>query len=306
MAKEPRSYGGGKFSQYGYEASSGSDDGTNSSRDSAISDLDIFVDSGPEVCSDIELEIRKNMAPDVLERHGGYWDTRSIDDWNLKTVNYGIFIITGEYRTFVSGNFRVRKEPHALDFLDCRYGEDLGVESSHDYICISITGATFPDDLFENLSRYLNPKATIDVQCGGLIASPAESHDSLSTDETLAGEDKDMVQRVEHSMEEAGLVLRSRRTHHIPSASTVARTIQTGDLWSLPRVTGGVYRYLSTWRNLHKEVGVDTLLYIIRASAPRMKRSREDSIDEAGPKRLRLSAGEQDVTESCVSVGLDA
>ncbi|KXH64167.1 hypothetical protein CNYM01_14242 [Colletotrichum nymphaeae SA-01] len=199
MAKEPRSYGGGKFSQYGYEASSGSDDGTNSSRDSAISDLDIFVDSGPEVCSDIELEIRKNMAPDVLERHGGYWDTRSIDDWNLKTVNYGIFIITGEYRTFVSGNFRVRKEPLALDFLDCRYGEDLGVESSHDYICISITGATFPDDLFENLSRY-----------------------------------------------------------------------------------------------------------IIRASAPRMKRSREDSIDEAGPKRLRLSAGEQDVTESCVSVGLDA
>ncbi|KAG7038405.1 hypothetical protein JMJ78_0000941 [Colletotrichum scovillei] len=89
-------------------------------------------------------------------------------------------------------------------------------------------------------------------------------------------------------MKEAGLVFRSRRTHHIPSASTVARTIQTGDLWSLPRVTGGVYRH------------------IIRASAPRMKRSREDSIDEAGPKRLRLAAGEQDVTESCVSVGLDA
>ncbi|KAL0764102.1 hypothetical protein CaCOL14_013429 [Colletotrichum acutatum] len=154
MAKEPRSYGGGKFSQYGYEASSGSDDGTNSSRDSAIAELNLFVDSGPEVCSDTELDIRKNMAADVLERHGGYWDTRSIDDWNLKTVKYGIFIISGEHRTFVSGNFRVRKEPLAMDFLDSRYGEDLGVESSHDYICISITGATFPDDLFENLSKY--------------------------------------------------------------------------------------------------------------------------------------------------------
>ncbi|KAG7038403.1 hypothetical protein JMJ78_0000939 [Colletotrichum scovillei] len=154
MAKEPRSYGGGKFSQYGYEASSGSDDGTHSSRDSGIAELDLFVDSDPEVCSDTELDIRKNMAADVLRRHGGYWDTRSIDGWNLKTVKYGIFIISGECRRFVSGNFHVRKEPLALNFLDSRYGEDLGVESSHDYICISITGATFPDDLFENLSKY--------------------------------------------------------------------------------------------------------------------------------------------------------
>ncbi|KAK1657488.1 hypothetical protein BDP55DRAFT_685479 [Colletotrichum godetiae] len=295
MAKEPQSYGGETFSQYGYEASSSSDDGTNSSLDSGVSDLDMFVDSGPEVCSDIELEDRKKMALDVLERHGKYWDTQSIDDWNLQSVKSGRFIISDKSARFATGNFRARGEPLVLDFVDSSYGEDLGVQSSHDYVCICITGATFSSHLFENLSKSLNPKATIDVQCGGLIASPAKSDDSPSTDETLAGEHADMIQKVKHLMEKVGLVSQSTRTRRIPSASTVARTFQTGDPWSLPRVTGGANRYLSTWQMLHREEGVETLLHIIRASASRMKRPREDFIDEAGPKRLRLSAGRRDV-----------
>ncbi|KAK1656762.1 hypothetical protein BDP55DRAFT_639344 [Colletotrichum godetiae] len=227
MAKEPQSYGGETFSQYGYEASSSSDDGTNSSLDSGVSDLDMFVDSGPEVCSDIELEDRKKMALDVLERHGRYWDTQSIDDWNLQSVKSGRFIISDKSARFATGNFRARGEPLVLDFVD---------------------------------GRSLNPKATIDVQCGGLIASPAKSHDSPSTDETLAGEHADMIQKVKHLMEKVGLVSQSTRTRRIPSASTVARTFQTGDPWSLPRVTGGANRYLSTWQMLHREEGVETLL----------------------------------------------
>ncbi|KAI3551964.1 hypothetical protein CSPX01_00640 [Colletotrichum filicis] len=201
-------------------------------------DTTSYYDDGTSASHDSgvsDVEDFSELSLDMLERHGKYWDAQSIGDWNAQSINYA------------------------------RYGRALGVTALHDYVCVCIAGATVPSRIFQDLSESINPGTIIDVQFGGLIATSEKSHDNPPTNEMLAELRADnvhgrMIEDVERMMGEAGLVPQSMRTFSIPSASTVARTFQTGDLWSTRPIEDGVDSYLSTWAKFQPEGGVKMFL----------------------------------------------
>ncbi|KAK1658546.1 hypothetical protein BDP55DRAFT_637771 [Colletotrichum godetiae] len=267
MAAETRSYGNDAFSLYGYETSSSHGD---SSGDSGVSDL----------------EDSSEVALDVLERHGKYWDSQSIEGWNIQSVNYGRFIISDKSTRFVTGNFGIRAESLDFDYSDCRQvvTERLSTlrlrmttfafalpERRFHRISLKSSLSTAVAGLFNETSAdqngisSLHAEAIVDIQFGGLIASPAKPHDDPPANETLAKlrterVHAEMIQMVKRMMEEAGLVSRGTSSFSVPPTSTVARAFQTGDLWRTPRARKGLYGYLSTWANLQPEAGVEMLL----------------------------------------------
>ncbi|KAK7433808.1 hypothetical protein Landi51_13790 [Colletotrichum acutatum] len=248
MAEETQCYGDGTLFCYGFDTTSSYDDGTTASYDSGVSDVEDFSE----------------LSLDMLERHGKYWDAQSIGDWNAQSINYARYIICDKYNKFIAGKSVDRSR--TVDVTDKhRYGRALGVTSLHDYVCVCIAGATVPSRIFQDLSESLNPGTIIDVQFGGLIATSEKSHDNPPTNEMLAELRADnvhgrMIKDVERMMEKAGLVPQSMRTFPIPSASTVARTFQTGDLWSTLPIEDGAESYLSTWAEFQPEGGVKMFL----------------------------------------------